>query len=55
MASNPIPTTRMVASWISGLRHDDVPQSVREASRDVCHLCTQLLWQRLPDHAVDLA
>ncbi len=33
MASNLIPTTRMVASWISGLRHDDVPQSVREALR----------------------
>lgn len=28
-----LPTTRVLASWIAGLRHEDVPQQVREALR----------------------
>ena len=33
MATTTLPTTRIVASWVAGLRHEDVPQPVREALR----------------------
>jgi len=33
MTSGKLPTTRMVASWIAGLRHEHVPQPVRAALR----------------------
>lgn len=33
MNTNTLPTTRMVASWIAGLRHEQVPQPVRAALR----------------------